>query len=115
MTPQLRTIIVPVKDLAAAKALYSSLLGMEPTIDQPYYVHFAVGELEVGLDPNGHGKGMTGPVTYWQVDDIAAAVDQLVAAGGEVRESINDVGGRLIATVVDTDGNPGGIKQAVSA
>jgi predicted enzyme related to lactoylglutathione lyase len=115
MTPQLRTLIFPVEDLAAAKALYSALLGTEPTVDQPYYVHFALGELEIGLDPSGHGKGMTGPVTYWQVDDIAVALDGLVAAGAEVREAVTDVGGRLVATVVDADGNPSGLMQTASA
>jgi hypothetical protein len=38
-------------------------LGVAPYVDAPYYVGFKVGELEVGLDPNGHRKGQTGPIT----------------------------------------------------
>ena len=54
-----RTIIYPVKDIARAKELFHSLLGVEPYADQPYYVGFRVGDQEIGLDPNGHRWGMT--------------------------------------------------------
>lgn len=109
MTTGLNTIIYPVKDLDAAKRLYSKLLGDEPYMDQPYYIGFKVGGQELGLDPNGHGKGMTGPLGYWHVEDINSTVAALVAEGGEV----TDVGGgRLIATVIDSDGNPVGVLQA---
>ncbi len=55
---------------------------------------------------------MTGPVGYWQVDDVTAAVDALVAAGGEAKGEPQDVGGgTLIATVTDADGNPIGLIQ----
>ena len=64
MTPALKTVIYPVKDLAQAKTLYSTLLGIEPSMDEVYYVHFDTAHQEVGLDPNGHSKGMTGPVGY---------------------------------------------------
>jgi len=39
-------------------------------MDQAYYVQFDVADQNVGLDPDGHRKGMTGPVGYWHVDDI---------------------------------------------
>ena len=39
-------------------------------MDEAYYVGFSIGGQEVGLDPNGHSQGMTGPVGYWHVDDI---------------------------------------------
>jgi predicted enzyme related to lactoylglutathione lyase len=108
----MQTIIYPVKDLAAAKAVFSALLGGPPEHDQPYYVGFVAGGQHVGLDPNGHSRGMSGPVGYWHVDDIAAAVDAVVGAGGTVREDAHDVGGgRLIATVADADGNPIGLLQ----
>jgi predicted enzyme related to lactoylglutathione lyase len=93
------TIIFPVKDLGAAKAVFQALLG-EPVMDQPYYVQFAPGDQEVGLDPHGFDKGMTGPVTYWHVEDIRSVVAELVAAGAEEVQAVSDVGGgRLIATV----------------
>jgi extradiol dioxygenase family protein len=64
MTSAFRTIIYPVKDLAKAKTLYSELLGVEPYADEAYYVGFNVEGQDVGLDPRGHSKGMTGPVGH---------------------------------------------------
>ena len=110
-TTGLQSIVYPVRDLEAAKAVYAALLG-QPHTDQPYYVGFNVNGQEVGLNPHGHQQGMTGPVGYWQVDDVTAAVDALVAAGGEARGEPRDVGGgTLIATVTDADGNPIGLIQ----
>jgi predicted enzyme related to lactoylglutathione lyase len=112
MASGLVTIIYPVKDLAAATQLFSTGFGVTPYIDEPYYVAFNVGGQDVGLDPTGHGKGMTGPVNYWRVDDINETLAALVATGAETQQPVNDVGqGRLIATVRDADGNPIGLLQ----
>jgi predicted enzyme related to lactoylglutathione lyase len=112
MDQGLGTIIVPVKDLAAGKALYTALLGTAPPIDQPYYVAFEAAGRHLGLDPNGHAAGMTGPVAFWPVADIGAAIAALVAAGASVRQEPREVGGgRQVATVVDSDGNPIGLMQ----
>ena len=56
MTQGITLLVYPVKDLTQAKALYSTLLGVEPYVDQPYYVGYRVGDQEIGLDPNGHDK-----------------------------------------------------------
>jgi predicted enzyme related to lactoylglutathione lyase len=112
-TPVIGTIIFPVKDLDKAKAFYGALLGTEPYADQPYYVGYRVGDQEIGLDPNGHAQGMTGPIGYRDVDDIAARLQELVAAGAEVVRPIGDVGGgMLVATAKDADGNVVGLRQA---
>ena len=112
MTSGLKTIIYPVKDLAAAKALSTELLGAEPYVDQPYYVGFSAAGQDVGLDPNGHGQGMTRPVPYWHVEDIETRLKQLQAAGAEVQQSTTDVGeGKLVARVSDADGNAIGLIQ----
>jgi len=112
MTSGVRTIIYPVKDIAAAKQLYGTLVGETPYADEAYYVGFKVDGQDVGLDPNGHSRGMTGPVGYWHVDDINETLETLLAAGAETQEPIRDVGGgRLIATLRDADGNPIGLLQ----
>jgi predicted enzyme related to lactoylglutathione lyase len=111
MTSWVKTVVYPVKDAAAAKRVFGELFG-PPVMDEPYYVGFRVDGQDVGLDPNGHGRGMTGPVAYWNVDDIDGQVEKLVAAGATVQEAIHDVGGgRRIATVVDTEGNAIGLLQ----
>ncbi|GAQ67975.1 VOC family protein [Streptomyces scabiei] len=116
MTAGLKTVIYPVKDLAAAKSLFSALLGVEPYADSAYYVGFKDAGQDVGLDPNGHAKGMTGPVSYWHVTDIRATLTGLLGAGAETLEDVHDVGGgRLIASVKDPDGNLIGLLQDTAA
>jgi predicted enzyme related to lactoylglutathione lyase len=113
MASTISTVLYPVKDLAKAKALYGALLGVAPTMDEPYYVGFRVGDQDVGLDPKGHNKGMTGPVAYVEVDDIKRRLDQLLGAGAETQQPITDVGGgKLIASVRDADGNVTGLAQS---
>ena len=112
MNQGMKTIIYPVKDVAKAKKLFSELLGAEPTMDQPYYVGFNIAGQDVGLDPNGHSQGMTGPVAYWNVDDINECLERLLAAGAEALQEVKDVGGgKLIASVKDPDGNVIGLIQ----
>ena len=84
MSQGVKTIIYPVRDLAAAKARFGELLGAEPTSDSPYF----------------------------HVDDVHGALKQLVDAGAEVVQDVKDVGGgRLIAAVKDPDGNVVGLLQ----
>jgi predicted enzyme related to lactoylglutathione lyase len=113
MTSGMKTILYPVKDIAAAKQLYGKLFGIAPSMDEVFYVGFDVDGQHVGLDPNGYGKGMTGPVGYWHVDDINESLEALLEAGGETQQPISDVGGgKLVATVKDADGNVIGLLQA---
>ncbi|KAB2341327.1 VOC family protein [Actinomadura rudentiformis] len=112
MSKGIQTIIYPVTDIAAAKAVYSGLAGVEPYADEPYYVGYKVAGQDIGLDPNGHKSGMTGPVAYWHVDDIKASVEAALDAGAETVTDVKDVGGgRLIATLKDADGNQFGLLQ----
>jgi predicted enzyme related to lactoylglutathione lyase len=107
-----KIFIYPVKDLARAKSLFGALLGAEPTVDSPYYVQFEIGDQRLGLDPNGHTRGFPGSVGYWEVEDINARVQELLAAGATEHESPKDVGnGALIASVKDADGNVIGLIQ----
>jgi hypothetical protein len=45
----------------------------EHTTSEPYYVGFDIGDRDLGPDPDGHARGMTGPVGHWQVDDMENA------------------------------------------
>ena len=112
MTTGLKTIVYPVKNLDRAKALFGALLEVEPYADEPYYVGYRASGQDVGLDPNGHGKGMTGPVPYWHVDDLRGRLAALLESGAELLQDVQDVGGgRLIASVKDADGNLIGLLQ----
>jgi predicted enzyme related to lactoylglutathione lyase len=107
----IKTVIYPVTNLPEAKAMFTALIGSAPQMDEPYYVGWQVAGQDIGLDPNGHKKGMTGPTAYWHVEDIEEALKALVTAGATVTAEPKDVGGgRLIATV-EVDGNPVGVLQ----
>ena len=86
----LRSLIHPAPDLPAAKAFFTAMLGTEPYFDQPGYVGYSVGGFELGLWPAGDPA--LGPVTYWGVTDIDAAVAHVVAVGATTRGPITDVG-----------------------
>jgi predicted enzyme related to lactoylglutathione lyase len=111
-TEGIKTVLHPVTDLAAAKAVYTALLGVPPTSDAPYYVGYEVEGQQIGLVPSGASQGMTSPVAYWHVKDIEAKVAEVTAAGATVKDAARDVGGgRLVATVTDPDGNVLGLLQ----
>jgi predicted enzyme related to lactoylglutathione lyase len=112
MNQGIRTVIYPVKNIAQAKVLYSKLLGIEPFMDEAYYVGFKVGDQEIGLDPNGHKQEMTGPVGYYHVDDIKKSLQVLLEAGAQAQAEVKDVGGgKLTASVKDADNNIIGLIQ----
>ncbi len=111
-TEGIKTVLHPVSDLAAAKAVYTALLGVPPTADSSYYVGFDAAGQHIGLVPRGGPQSMSSPVAYWHVPDIEAKLAEVTAAGATVKEAPRDVGGgRLVATVTDPDGNVLGLLQ----
>jgi predicted enzyme related to lactoylglutathione lyase len=111
-TDGIKTVLHPVSDVAAAKAVYAALLGSAPTTDEPYYVGFEAAGQHIGLVPGGGPQGMTSPVAYWHVPDIEVKLAEVTAAGATVKDAARDVGGgRLVATVTDPDGNVLGLLQ----
>ena len=111
-TQGIKTVLHPVTDVAAAKEMYTALLGIPPQADSDYYVGFDVEGQHIGLVPGGGPQGMTAPVAYWHVPDIEAKLAEVTAAGATVHEAPRDVGGgRLVATVTDPDGNVLGLLQ----
>ena len=110
----LRTLIYNTPDLDKAKAWYSSVLGIAPYFDQPFYVGFSVGGYELGLlpEPADASGGTAGGVTYWGVSDAHAAFDRLISLGATARSAVQDVGDDiLVATICDPLGNVFGIIQ----
>ncbi len=111
-TKGIKTILHPVSDVARAKVVYATLLGVEPVADESYYVGFEAGGQHVGLVPGGGPQAMTSPVAFWEVADIEAKLAEVTAAGATVKEAAHDVGGgRLVATFTDPDGNVLGLLQ----
>ncbi len=107
----LRTVIYHVDDLEKARTWYTTVLGVNPYFDQPFYVGFNVGGFELGLDPDmsGVSKG-TNVVAYWGVKDAEASHKRLLELGGKERSKVQDLGGGIrVGTVTDPFGNVLGI------
>jgi predicted enzyme related to lactoylglutathione lyase len=107
MSPTIRSLVVPVSDLDAAKAVYAALFGA-PHTDQPYYVGYHVDGFEVSLAPGGAAGG---PVAYADVDDLDAARATLLAAGATERSAPSQVAPETrVCVLADADGNPIGLR-----
>ena len=106
MSPVIRSLVIPVSDLDAAKAVYTALLG-SPHTDESYYVGYNINGFEVGLNPAGGG----GPVAFVDVDDLDTTRDILLAAGATGRDAPRQVAPEVrICVLADTDGNPIGLR-----
>jgi predicted enzyme related to lactoylglutathione lyase len=106
MSTAIRSLVIPVSDLEAAKAVYTALLGA-PHTDEPYYVGYNVDGFEVALNPAGQG----GPVAFADVEDLDATRDTLLAAGATERDAPRQVAPEArVCVIEDPDGNPIGLR-----
>jgi hypothetical protein len=94
----LRTVIYPSPELAAAKAWWTGLLGIEPYFDQPFYVGYEVGGYELGLLPSGDPAD--GAHVYWGVADVAGAVSEAIRQGATEHTPPTDVGEGIVTALV---------------
>ncbi|MBS1587582.1 MAG: VOC family protein [Bacteroidetes bacterium] len=107
----LRTVGYYVPHLEAAKKWYSAAFETEPYFDAPFYVGFNIGGYELGLMPKEDGvmKG-NNVLTYWAVDDVYTAYEELLGKGARTHTEPQDVGdGIIVATVKDPWDNVLGI------
>jgi len=106
MANSIKLIVYPTKDVAATKRLLNTFLGTEPYVDGEWYVGYKVGDMEVGIDPNGKAV-----IAYTDTDDIQASLKSLTDAGATVAMEPKDVGGGLMVAQVELDGNILGLRQ----
>jgi predicted enzyme related to lactoylglutathione lyase len=107
MSAPIRSLVVPVSDLDAAKAVYTALLGV-PHTDEPYYVGYNVDGFEVALAP---GDVAGGPVAYADVEDLDATRATLLDAGATERSAPRQVAPETrVCVLADADGNPIGLR-----
>lgn len=118
----LTTVSFFADDVAAAKAWYTALLGIEPyfvrPVDgKPAYVEFRIGDYqhELGIVDSrfaAHGRPAPGggTVIYWHVDDVHDTFERLPALGAKVHEKPVERGpGFVTASVADPFGNVLGV------
>jgi hypothetical protein len=107
MSPTIRSLVIPVSELDAAKEVYTALLGA-PHTDQPYYVGYNVDGFEVGLTP---GDVAGGPVAYADVEDLDGTRATLLSAGATERSAPRQVAPEVrVCVLADADGNPIGLR-----
>jgi hypothetical protein len=107
MSPTIRSVVIPVSDINAAKALYGALYG-DPHTDTAYYVGFNADGFEVSLTP---GDVAGGPVAFADVDDLDKAHATLLEAGATERYAPRQVAPEArVSVVVDLDGHPIGLR-----
>jgi predicted enzyme related to lactoylglutathione lyase len=107
MSATIRSLVIPVSDLEAAKTVYSALYG-DPHTDEPYYVGYNVAGFEIGLNP---GHTSMGPVAFADVDDLDATRETLLAAGATEHSAPRQVApGARVCIMADADGNPIGLR-----
>ena len=107
MRPTIRSLVIPVSDLDAAKAVYTALLGA-PHTDESYYVGYNVDGFEVALAP---GDVAGGPVAFADVEDLDATRETLIAAGATERDAPRKVAPEArVCVLLDADGNPIGLR-----
>lgn len=99
------------------------MLGLEPYFRRPEagppaYVEFRLGrdEDELGIMDRRYARDASGTgtsITYWNVDDVAAALAQLIAKGAREHEPLvfRDAG-FVTASVVDPFGNVLGLMHS---
>jgi catechol 2,3-dioxygenase-like lactoylglutathione lyase family enzyme len=107
MSATIRSLVIPVSDLDAAKAIYTTLLGA-PHTDQPYYVGYNVDGFEVALNL---GDAAGGPVAFADVEDLDGIRAALLAAGATERTAPRQVAAEArVCVLADADGNPIGLR-----
>jgi predicted enzyme related to lactoylglutathione lyase len=112
MNQGIKTILYSAADITRAKALYTKLLGVEPYVENPYYVGFKIGDQDIGLTPNGQ----PGPVAFLHVNDIKNSLQLVLNAGGQTQQAVRDVGGgKLVAAATDAEGNLIGLYRCPNA
>jgi predicted enzyme related to lactoylglutathione lyase len=118
----LSTVSFFADDVAAARAWYAELLGIEayfvrPAEGAPAYVEFRIGDYqhELGIidsrfAPAGRPAKAAGAVIYWHVDNVQAGYERLISMGATAYEEPVERGpGFVTASVVDPFGNILGI------
>lgn len=107
MLKQLKRIVYPVPDLAAARAWYSGVLGTPPLFDAPFAAIFPVGHCSLSLRPAAAADPPpgTGLEVYWEVDDVEAALDALISAGARLHTPVRSMLNIRTARVTDPFGN----------
>jgi predicted enzyme related to lactoylglutathione lyase len=112
MTTTLRglaTIRYHADDLAAARAWYTEVLGVEPYFAHAEYIEFRIGDHLQEFGISRTPSAPAGVVAYWHVDDVDATLARLLGLGAREHEPLRDYGDFRAGAVLDPFGNVLGV------
>ena len=106
---------IPVRDLVAARAFYGQTLGLEVTDDSPFAIVIRACETMLRVTRVDEFRPQPFTIAGWEVSNIAATVDALVARGvtfvryegmdQDEKGIWSTPGGDQVAWFKDPDGN----------
>ena len=103
MFKRVESVVLFVPDIHAAAKWYAGLFGSEVGYENPYYAYVRAPGLFYGFHPSDEKcpGGIGGTTVYWEVENVEAAVVELVARGarlhrGPIRTSFGASAAMLI-------------------
>lgn len=84
---RLNYVELPVSDVPSAKAFYESAFGWALTDFGPTYAATLTGDTDIGLQGDSH-EATKAPLAVIDVDDLEAALDAVMRAGGTLTRPI---------------------------
>jgi predicted enzyme related to lactoylglutathione lyase len=107
---------LPAKDGDRARKFYSSLLGWKfHDSGTPGLDYFMTEGIEPVAAVYTTDEGKSGPIIYFDVDDIDAAIRNAKKLGGKADDKMPVPGQGWFSACVDTEGNPFSLWQADTA
>ena len=107
---RLNYVELPVRDVAAAKAFYETVLGWSLTDFGPTYASTMTGDTDIGLQGDA-SEATKAPLPVIQVDDLEAALDAVTRAGGTIVRPIFGFPGGRRFQFLDPGGNEAALMQ----
>ena len=80
---RLNYVVLPVRDLGAAKHFYETVFGWSLTAFGPTYASTLTGDTDVGLQADA-AEATAAPLPVIAVDDLEAALAAATGAGAEI-------------------------------
>ena len=101
---RLNYVELPVTDIAAARSFYEAAFGWSLTAFGPTYAATTTGDTDIGLQGDA-GDATQAPLAVIEVDDLEAALADVIAAGGTVIRPIFAFPGGRRFHFADPSGN----------
>ena len=105
MTLSMRRIVLLTKDMPRMVAFYRDVLGLRLKTDDRGWKRFDAGACEIALHSGGRKPGPRAPKIQFDVKDVAATRDALIARGAKMGKMSSTDGLDLFGGK-DPDGNP---------